>query len=112
EMVAVGRVLAEQSSEGRERTAERDEARGRRDVAGDDTRQARAAERDQDRTDERREQADPGTRDHPLRLFSRSTSRGTLRRFNATTRPSPTTTSDAATAITAIANTCPSARPR
>ena len=41
--------------------------------------------------------------DHPRSVLRRSTSSGTRLRFSATIRPSPTTTSDAATAITASA---------
>src|SRR5262249_16889698 len=48
---------------------------------------------------------------YPLSVRSLSTSRSMLRRPIATIRPSPTTTSDAATAITEIANTWPSSCP-
>ena len=61
----------------------------------------------------RREQADPGERLHQFRSpVMRSTSRSALRRATATTRPRPTTTSEAATAITTSANTCPDCWPR
>src|SRR5512146_880907 len=49
---------------------------------------------------------------HPLSVVSLSTSSSTLRRPMATISPRPTTTSEAATAITAIANTWPSSCPK
>ena len=56
---------------------------------------------------ERRRQAEPGAGDHPRSSESRSTSSASRRRCSATTRPSPTHTSDAATAITASAKIWP-----
>src|SRR5207248_9826278 len=90
---------------------ERDRDRGRRDVAGSAPRQARAPERDRDRGGERREEADPAGDDQPRSVLNRSTSRSSLRRAIATISPSPTTTSEAATAITVSAKICPSPRP-
>src|SRR5262249_52519432 len=49
---------------------------------------------------------------YPRNVFSRSTSSAIRLRLIATTRPSPTTTSDAATAMTATANTWPAPSPR
>src|SRR3954451_11426588 len=49
---------------------------------------------------------------HPRSVLSLSTSSSRLRRPIATIRPRPTTTSEAAIAITAIANTWPSSWPR
>src|SRR5262249_41146667 len=49
---------------------------------------------------------------YPRSVFSRSTSSAIRFLFSATTRPRPTTTSDAATAMTAIANTWPAPSPR
>src|SRR5205085_8412122 len=68
-------------------------------------------ERDRHRTGERRDQADPGGDRHPRRKESLSTSRSSRRRASATIRPRPTTTSDAATAITASAKIWPLASP-
>src|SRR5512133_1915841 len=113
EELALGGVAAEQADERRQRAAEGDEARRRRQVAGGAARESRPPECDQARRSERREQADPGAPDHqPRRVLSRSTSSVTCLRFSATTRPRPTTTSDAATAITASAKICPPPSPR
>src|SRR5207248_5356021 len=70
-------------------------------------RDAGSQQRDQERRGERRDEADPGGDDHPRRMESLSTSRSRRLRAIATIRPSPTTTSEAATAITASAKIWP-----
>ena len=75
-------------------------------------RDAHAGERDRERRRERREQADPGGGDHSARASAAGRRRAARRRRDiATISPRPTTTSDAATAITAIANTWPEPSP-
>src|SRR5439155_17330427 len=111
EEVAMRRVLAEQADERDDGAGERDERRRRRDPAGDPSGDAHPGERDHEHRRERREEAEPGGDDHPRSALSLSTSRSSLRRDIATMSPRPTTTSDAATAITAIANTWPEASP-
>src|SRR6266496_3416941 len=81
------------------------------DPAGRATGDAHSRERDRERRREGREQADPGGDDHPRSVCSRSTSSARRRRDIATISPSPTTTSDAATAMTAMANTWPDPSP-
>src|ERR1051325_10859983 len=95
------------SEEGPDRAAEGDEAARGRDPAGCDAWQLVPAEQDQDRAAERREQAEPGAAGHPRSSESVSTSSERFRRLSATTRPSPTQTSEAATAITASAKIWP-----
>src|SRR4029453_17157925 len=84
-----------------------DEHARRRDPGGNGAREPRPAEQDQDRADERREQAEPGAAGHPRSSDRVSTSSERFRRLSATTRPSPTQTSDAATAITVSAKIWP-----
>src|SRR5262249_51802876 len=110
-VMPLDRVLVEELHERDHRAHEGDRRGRRRDPAGDARRNAHAAERDHERRRERREQADPGGRDHPRRVCSLSTSSGSRRRDIATISPRPTTTSDAATAITAIAKICPAPSP-
>ena len=95
------------AEEGPDRAAEGDEDARRRDPGGGDAREPRPAEQDQDRAAERREQAEPGAAGHPRSSDSVSTSSERFRRLSATTRPSPTQTSEAATAITASAKIWP-----
>src|SRR5262249_21938698 len=97
--------------EGDDRRDERGERRGRRDVARRAPRDPHAGGGDRERGGERQREADPGGRIHPRSVLSLSTSSSTCRRPIATIRPRPTTNSDAATAITAIANTWPSSCP-
>src|SRR5205085_11710098 len=96
--------------EGPDRAAEGDEDAGCGGPGGDGTRQPRSAEQDQDGAGERREQADPTAvrhARHPRSSESVSTSSESRRRLSATTRPRPTQTSEAATAITASAKIWP-----
>src|SRR5205085_5204234 len=90
---------------------ERDEGREGGEVAGAAARDPVPEERDQEGRAERREQADPGGDDHPRSVRSLSTSRSRFRREMATIRPRPTTTSEAATAMTASAKICPAPFP-
>src|SRR5262249_8618128 len=89
------------------RTTKGDEDARRRDPGGRDARDPRPAEQDQDRADERREQAEPGTAGHPRSSESVSTSSERCRRLRAPTRPRPTHTSEAAIAITVSARIWP-----
>src|SRR6185437_14081389 len=104
ERVDVGarrRVLAEHADELADRRREGDEREQRAGPGRRLARDPRAGQRERSHAGERREQADPGERLHQWRNpVSRSTSRSPLRRATATTMPRPTTTSDAATAIT------------
>src|SRR6266487_6123015 len=90
-----------------DRAPEGDEAADGRDPGGGDAGDPRAEQRDQDRAAERREQAEPGAAGHPRSSESVSTSSESCRRWSATTRPSPTHTSEAATAMTASAKIWP-----
>src|SRR5213076_1524591 len=108
---AVVGLVAEQERERDQRGDEGDQDRGRREIPGAAARQPRAPDRDRQGGDQRREEADPGGDDQPRSVLSRSTSRSSLRRAIATIRPRPTTTSEAATAITASAKICPSPFP-
>src|SRR5262249_54052091 len=103
-LVRAGRVDAE---EGPDRTCESDEDARRGDPGGGQARDPRSAQQDQDRADERREQVEPGAAGHPRSSESLSTSSERFRRLSATTRPSPTQTSDAAMAITPSAKIWP-----
>ena len=106
--LALLRFAAQQADERRDRAAEGGEDGEGRDPAGRAPRDRTAEERDRQRSCQGREQAQPGAEDHPLSTRSRSTSRSRRLRAIATISPRPTTTSDAATAITASAKTCPS----
>src|SRR5579862_6140601 len=97
-------VIAE---EGPDRAAEGDEDARRRDPRGRAAGEPHPTEEDEDRRDERRQKAEPGTAGHPRSSDSRSTSSASFLRLIATTRPKPTQTSDAATAITARPKICP-----
>src|SRR5205823_5735245 len=108
---AVVRRVAEQEREGDDGRDEGDADRRSRQVARAVPGQPPPGEGDRQRRAERREQADPGGGDHPRRVRSLSTSKSSLRRAIATISPSPTTTSEAATAITVSAKICPSPRP-
>src|SRR5215210_7570693 len=78
------------------------------EVAGGAPREPRAGDRDQQQAGERREQADPGGGGHqPRSRLSRSTSSSRPLRDMATMRPRPTTTSEAATAMTVSAKIWP-----
>src|SRR5260370_40742807 len=93
-----------------DRTREGDEDARRPDPGGGDARDPRPAEQDEDRAAERGEQAEPGAvghAGHPRSSESVSTSSERFRRLSATTRPSPTQTSEAATAMTASAKIWP-----
>src|SRR6185312_5393955 len=90
---------------------ERGEHRSRGGVGSRPARDARPEESDQQRSGERRGEADPGGDDHPRRKLSLSTSRSMRFWAIATIRPRPTTTSAAATAITARAKIWPLASP-
>src|SRR5581483_7022808 len=109
--VAAPVALRAQAEERPDRAGERDEDARRRDPAGRDARDAVAGEQDEQRPGERREQAEPRAGDHPRSSESSSTSSVSRLRWIATTRPSPTHTSDAATAITVSAKICPAPFP-
>src|SRR5262249_9602042 len=108
---ALLRRVAEHDDEGDDRGDERGHRRRGRDVAGLAARDAAARERDRRRRRQRKQQAGPGGAVHPRSVRSLSTSRSMLRRPIATIIPRPTTTSEAAIAMTAIAKTCPSSCP-
>src|SRR5205814_3783174 len=111
--LALRAVAPEQPDERRDRAPEGDETGGRREKARRPSRHTHAAERDQASGDERGQQADPGAVDHqPRSVLRRATSSVTRLRFSATTKPRPTTTSDAATAMTANAKIWPPPSPR
>src|SRR5205823_9327591 len=105
------RVFAEHGDEGDGGGDEGAHRRQRRDVPGEATRDLRAGTRDEHGRRERQQETDPGRGLHPRSVLSLSTSSSTLRRPRATIRPRPTTTSDAATAMTERAKICPSSRP-
>src|SRR4029078_12887237 len=98
---------AAHAEEGPDRAAEGDEHTGRRDPGGCGPGEPRPPQQDQDRADEPREQADPRSSGHPRSSERVSTSSERSRRFSATTRPSPTQTSEATTANTESAKTWP-----
>src|SRR5580765_7590038 len=103
-MAALG-VQVEESPDG---AAEGDEDTGGRKPGGSAACELRPAKEDENRRHERREETDPPPVGHPRNSESRSTSSGSFLRLIATTRPRPTQTSDAATAITARPKICPS----
>ncbi len=106
ELEALLRLVTEQRDEGGDRAREADEDRERPDPAGRAPADAPAGEHDQEEPGKRGEQAEPAAAGgHPRSSERRSTSSASRRRLSATMRPSPTHTSDAATAITASANT-------
>src|SRR5579859_3584526 len=109
-MRARARGLAEHLGKRDKRSSEREPRSRRREETRPAARDALAANSDQRRRGQRREQRDPGggiDRSHPRNVRSLSTSSASWRRPIATINPSPTTTSDAATAMTAIAKTWP-----
>src|SRR4029077_1941568 len=98
------------AEEGPDRAAEGNEDARRCEPRRGDARDPRPEQRDQDRAPQRREQAKPaavGHGGHPRSSDRVSTSSERFRRLSATTRPSPTQTSEAATAITASAKIWP-----
>src|SRR6266511_5423537 len=112
-----GRVVEEHEQrpdrrhEGGEDRARRDPTRAAaRELAKPETAHQAAREREGDH------EPPVGGRAHPRRLRMSSTLSGRRRRYIATIRPSPTTTSQAATTITTSAKTCaswsPFARPK
>src|SRR5689334_12002809 len=105
-MRLVGRVGV-QPEERPDRPGERDEDGERREPACGAARDASPGERDRERAGQGRREAEPRSWDHPRSSDNWSTSRARLRRWIATTRPRPTHTSEAATAITASAKIWP-----
>src|SRR5437870_6238727 len=95
------------------RAREREPDRGRSDPSCRAPTKDAPAKRDHDRADERYEHNQPRERggDQPLSSLISSTSMGMRFRYIATIRPSPITTSAAATIITMRAKTWPSPVP-
>src|SRR3954470_11395929 len=107
----LGQVL--ELDQGADAAEERQEDRAGADQAGRlrGHRAVQQAARDRPSQREREHEPAPGADAHPRISDTSSTSIGILRRYIATIRPSPITTSQAATTITISAKICPSPVP-
>src|SRR5205814_7676010 len=96
-----------------DRGHEREPDRGAPDPAGHAPGLRPPSERGDQHPRERKRDHEPSAQGdaHPRSSETSSTSIGTRRRYIATIRPRPTTTSQAATTITTSAKTCPSPLP-